>query len=70
MSTREMAYSILDGMSEKELLAFVYEHLGFSGIPNQETLDAFEELHYMEEHPEEYKSYDDVDEMFQELLNE
>lgn len=70
MNTKEIAYTIIDSMTEQELKAFVYRYLGFDGIPNQETLDALEELKYMEKHPEEYKTYDNVDEMFEELLNE
>lgn len=69
MSTREIAYSIIDRMTEEEMRTFIYHYLGFSGVPNQETLDALEELRYMEKHPEEYKSYDDVDTMIEELLN-
>lgn len=35
---------------------------------NQETLDAIKEVREMKKHPDQYKSYTDVDEMFQELL--
>ena len=35
---------------------------------NQETLDAIQEVREMKKHPEQYKSYADVDEMFKELL--
>lgn len=68
MRTREMAYTIVNGMTETELEKFVFHYLGFSGVPNQETLDALEELHYMEEHPEEYVAYDTPEEMFEDLL--
>lgn len=36
--------------------------------PNAETLAAFAEVEEMKAHPEKYKSYTDVDEMFGELL--
>ena len=36
--------------------------------PNEETLAALAELRDMERHPESYKAYTDVDEMFRELL--
>lgn len=36
--------------------------------PNEETLEAMEEVKRMEEHPEQYKGYTDVDRMFEELL--
>lgn len=38
--------------------------------PNQEFLDALEELDYMEKHPEEYKSYQDLDELKKDLLSD
>lgn len=36
--------------------------------PNAETLAAMAEVEEMKKHPEKYKSYTDVDEMFRELL--
>lgn len=38
--------------------------------PNEETLKAFEEEEDMLKHPERYKFYDDVDEMFAEILSD
>ena len=38
--------------------------------PTKELAEALKELNYMEEHPEEYKVYHDVNKMFEEILNE
>lgn len=37
-------------------------------VPNADTLAAMAEVEEMKKHPEKYKSYTDVDEMFRELL--
>lgn len=57
MSTKEMAYSCIDGMTEQQMLEFIRDQLGLDDIPNQETLEALAELKYMEAHPEEYNRY-------------
>ena len=36
--------------------------------PNAETLSALQEVAEMKKHPENYKGYTDVDEMFRDLL--
>lgn len=36
--------------------------------PNAETLEAMKEVEYMQQHPDEFKGYTNVDEMFKELL--
>lgn len=38
--------------------------------PSKELTEALKELDYMENHPEEYKVYHDVDKMFEDILNE
>ena len=38
--------------------------------PSREFVEAIEELNYMESHPEEYKKYNDVEKMFEEILND
>lgn len=68
MSNKELAYSIIDGMSEKQLEAFIGFVKGFADIPNSDTLEAIREVEDMKRHPENYKSYTDVDAMFKELL--
>lgn len=39
-------------------------------LPSKELSESLKELDYMEKHPEEYKVYHDVDEMFEDILNE
>lgn len=70
MSIREFAYRCIDNMTERQVLEFIRDQIGLDDIPNQETLEALEELRYMEEHPEEYKSYKSVDEMFKDILGD
>lgn len=70
MSTREMAISCIDNMSEQQMLEFIRDQIGLDDIPNAETLEALAELKYMKAHPEEYKSYISVDAMFDEILGE
>lgn len=38
--------------------------------PTKELKEALNELDYMEKHPEEYKTYNNVDKMFKEILDE
>lgn len=38
--------------------------------PSKEFVEALKELEYMESHPEEYKVYHNVDEMFEDILDE
>ncbi len=71
MSTKELAYSLIDRLDEKQLDALVVILEGMSGgheEPNAETVEALDEVKDMKQHPENYKGYDDVDEMFKELL--
>ena len=68
MSTKEIAYSIIDGMNDEQLSAFVALFKKSAEVPNSETLEAMREVEDMKLHPENYKSYDDVDVMFKELL--
>lgn len=70
ISVREFAYKCVDDMTEQQMLEFIRDQIGLDDIPNQETLEALEELQYMKEHPEEYKSYKSVDEMFKDILGD
>lgn len=70
MGIKEMAYSCIDCMTEQQMLEFIRDQIGLDDIPNADTIEALEELQYMKEHPEEYKSYKSVDEMFDEILGE
>ena len=38
--------------------------------PTKEFEEALEELNYIEDHPEEYKVYHDVDKMFEDIIDE
>lgn len=49
MSTREMAYSVIDAMTEEQLKAFLML-FGNYKEPNQETLDAIEESDFIDWH--------------------
>ncbi|MBP1560351.1 MAG: hypothetical protein J6C96_03800 [Oscillospiraceae bacterium] len=69
MSTKELAYSLIDCMSEEQLENFVAFMRSFTELPNEETLEAIKEVEKMKKNPDEYKSYDDVDVMFKELLS-
>lgn len=52
---------------------FIQSALDFGGIPfvirkyNAETEAAFAEIEKMKKHPEEYKGFDDIDELFEKL---
>ena len=72
MSTKEYVYSLIDCMSEAQLKALADFITSFSDInelvPNAETLEALNEVEDMKRRPENYKGYDDVDDMLKELL--
>lgn len=38
--------------------------------PSKDFYEAIHELSYIEEHPEKYKAYHNVDELFEDILNE
>lgn len=71
MSTKELAYDMIENLTEEQLNALIVILKGWeveNEIPNEETLEAIEEVKRMEAHPEQYKGYTDVDEMMRELL--
>lgn len=70
MSTREMAISCIDNMSEQQMLEFIRDQIGLDDIPNAETLEALAELKYIKAHPEEYKRYVSAEAAFAEILSE
>ena len=55
-------------MTDEQLENFVAFMRSFAELPNEETLDAIREVNEMKKNPDSYKSYDDVDAMFKELL--
>lgn len=72
MSVKEVACSVFENLTENELIDFV---LAFGGdkaqeIFSQDLLDAMAEVEDMEKHPEKYKSYTSVEELFADALAE
>ena len=70
MSTREMAYNVIDIMTEEQLSEFLRNYLGLDEMPNSDTLESLLELRYMEQHPEEYKTYESAENMFKDILDD
>lgn len=67
MSTRELAYRIVDSLDEKQLEAFIdFFSSMFYEVPNEETLAAMEEADRMIADPST-RRFDSVDELFEEL---
>ncbi len=69
MSTREIAYNLIDMLSEEQLKTFIDFIRCFTNIPNKETEQAMLEADRIAYDPS-VKAYDDVDEMFREILDE
>ena len=55
MSIREMAYNVIDSMTEEQLNAFLML-FGRYKEPNEETLKALAEVEDMKKNPDNYKS--------------
>lgn len=71
MSTREMAFNILDRMTEKQLESFVQlfsDYVEDEEIPSDRLLAAFAEEDEMRNNPEKYKRYSDIGEMMRDAL--
>ena len=72
MSTREYVDNLIDRMNEAQLKALAEFITNFTFIeattPNEETLEALDEVRSMKEDPSKYKGYTDVDKMMEELL--
>lgn len=71
MSTRELAYSIFDRLTDEQLEGFVLmfkDTVPETDVSDDEILEALAEVEEMERHPENYKGYTDIDEMMRELL--
>lgn len=67
MSTREMAYEIIDSMSEEQLNYFImFFQSMFDEIPNEETAAALAESERMLKDPTT-KKFNSVEELFEEL---
>lgn len=68
MSTKELAYEIIDNLSEEQLSAFVMLFGLNVEIPNEETEAAMLEADRIARDPNA-KTFYDIDELFQELLS-
>ena len=68
MSTKEIAYSIIDNLSEEQLTAFVSLFRDAAEIPNAETEAAMIEADRIARDPD-VKGYTDIDEMMKDLLS-
>lgn len=67
MSTREMAYNIIDSLDEEQLKKFIdFFNAMFYEIPNDETMEAIMESEKML-NDENTRRFHSVDELFEEL---
>lgn len=72
MSTRDKVIRKIGLLNEEQLeglLAFLNCFVSDDEF-NDETLKAFAEVEEMKKHPEQYKGYTDVDDLFDELHND
>ena len=67
MSTREMLYNLIDNMTEEQMQRLIML-LGGYKEPDKETICAINETKDMKLHPENYKSYENAEEMFEDIL--
>lgn len=66
MSVKETIISVLDMLTEEQqwdILLHAEEFLN----PNEETLAALEEAEYIATHPDEFESFNTVEELFEDL---
>ncbi len=76
MSTKEQIITVLDFMSEEQLLVVLnnlkqtYVISQKEDVPNAETLEAIKEVEDMQKNPHLYKSYTCFSEILEELENE
>lgn len=67
MSTKEMLYTMIEGMTEQQMQGLIML-LGGYNEPNAETIAAIEETKEMKLHPENYRSYDCAEDMLEDIL--
>lgn len=67
MSTKELAYNIIDNLSEEQLSAFVSLFSLTAEIPTEETQAAMLEANRIANDPN-VKGFTNTDELFKELL--
>ena len=70
MSTKELAHSIIDDLSEEQLSAFITLFGAGHDIPNEETEAALAEYEEMKNDPQKYKRYHSFDEVLKEVFAE
>ena len=73
MSTLELTCNLLSTLSENQLKQ-VFNFAKFIksdgiGIPNDDTLEAIKEVEIMKKNPSAYKGYNNVKEMFEDILD-
>ena len=49
--------------NQRVIITIMNEFINSDEIPNQDSLEALKEVEYMKKHPEEFKGWQDVDEM-------
>ena len=74
---KQQAEEVFQGLGLNMSIAlnmFLAQAIRYRGIPfdvrlpNEETMEALEELREMRKHPENYKTYEDVDAMMEDIL--
>ncbi|MDE5565132.1 MAG: hypothetical protein K2I93_08235 [Oscillospiraceae bacterium] len=73
MSTRDKLFTMLDMLSDEELeglYMFLKNMIPINEELNDEMLEAMHEVEDMRLHPENYKSYDSVEAMMEDILHE
>ena len=68
MSRKEIAYNIIDYLSEEQLAAFITLFGNYADIPNAETEAAMLEADRIANDPD-VKGYTDLDEMMRDLMS-
>ena len=69
MSTREIAFNILDRMTERQLESFVqlFSEIAVDEIPNEDTLQAMKETEDILSGKVKAKGYNSAKELFEDL---
>lgn len=70
MSIKELAYDIVDHLTEEQLKGFIMMFRGFAAVetPSEELAEALKEVEDMKKNPDKYKGYSDVHEMMRDIL--
>lgn len=68
MSTREIAYGIIDSMNEDQLEAFLNLFSDYKK-PNEQTAAALKECDDIIKNPQNYKGYGTAEDMIRDILS-